>query len=177
MLTPIEQAHELVVRDFASRDITSESADMRPAPAARNRFSRLVALLLCAVLAPLAAACGHEGTTGAAPLSERPPNDVPLDPPSLLFHVSPTGDVDASPDLEAEAGEAVALVLENESDVPYELRMTDPAGDQVFATEVPAHDRGDSRALPREVGEHLVQVRPADGDGAAQEFVVAVSET
>lgn len=136
-----------------------------------------MSLLLCAVLAVLTTACGHEGTTGAPPLSERSSNDVPLNPPTLQFQVSPTGEVGASPELEAEAGEVVALVLENESTSDYELRMTDPEGGEVFVMTAPSGGRGDGRAMPRVVGPHVVRVYPVGDDAAAAEFVIEVSET
>ena len=49
------------------------------------------------VLAAVLSSCGQEGQSGAAPLDERAENDVPLNPPTLLFHVSAQGQVDASP--------------------------------------------------------------------------------
>jgi hypothetical protein len=137
-------------------------------------------LVLCVVFAGVLSACGQEnpdGKDGAGPLGERAENDVPLNPPTLRFHVSADGQIDASPDLEAEAGEAVALVLENESDDRYELRLLNPDGNQVFAVEAPAGGRGDGRAMPRDVGVHVAEVEPADGSGTAEEFTVDVSET
>ncbi|GAB3019630.1 hypothetical protein GCM10011376_29010 [Nocardioides flavus (ex Wang et al. 2016)] len=134
-------------------------------------------LAVCVVLAGVLSSCGQEGQTGAAPLGERAENDVPLNPPTLRFHVSADGQVGASPDLEAEAGEVVAIVLENESDSGYELRLLDPDGDDVFAVEAPAGERGDGRAMPRDVGTHVVEVHPTGEQGAAEEFLVEVSET
>lgn len=146
-----------------------------------SRGWRTVALLmLCVVFAGLLSSCGQEnpkGEGGAAPLGERAENDVPLNPPTLRFHVSSDGQVDASPDLEAEAGEAVALVLENESATRYELRLLNPEGGQVFAVEAPAGGRGDGRAMPRDVGAHVAEIRPVDGSAAAEQFTVDVSET
>lgn len=150
---------------------------MPRASSARHRPNIWLTMLLCVVVAMFAAACGHEGTTGAPPLGERSENAVPLNPPTLRFHVSTTGAVDASPDLEAETGEAVAVVLENESDTAYELRIVDPSGDQVFETSAAPGGRGDGRAMPRTVGEHVVQVSPVDDPEAAEEFVVDVFES
>ena len=137
----------------------------------------VVAIALGVVLAAVLSSCGQEGQSGAAPLDERAENDVPLNPPTLRFHVSAQGQVDASPDLEAEAGEVVAVVLENESDSAYELRLLDPEGGDVFVVEAPADGRGDGRAMPRDVGPHAVEVYPIEDPGAAEEFVVDVSET
>lgn len=136
-----------------------------------------MAIALGVVLAAVLSSCGQEDQDGAAPLSERAENDVPLNPPTLRFHVSTDGRVDASPDLEAEAGEVVAMVLENESDSGYELRLLDPEGDDVFVVEAPAGGRGDGRAMPRDVGPHVVEVYPVGEPGAAEEFAVEVSET
>ena len=111
------------------------------------------------------------------PMGERAENDVPLNPPTLRFHVSADGQVDASPDLEAEAGEAVAMVLENESGSGYELRLLDPEGNQVFAVQAPAGERGDGRAMPRDVGTHVVEVHAVGDPDAGEEFLVEVSET
>ena len=134
-------------------------------------------IAVCVVLAGVLSSCGQESPNGAAPLSERAENDVPLNPPTLRFHVSADGQVGASPDLEAEAGEVVAIVLENESDSAYELRLLDPDGDDVTAVEAPAGGRGDGRAMPRDVGTHVVEVYPLGERGAAEEFSVEVSET
>jgi hypothetical protein len=134
-------------------------------------------LAVCLVLAGVLSSCGQESEDGATPLSERAENDVPLNPPTLRFHVSADGQVGASPDLEAEAGEAVAIVLENESDSGYELHLLDPDGDEVFAVEAPAGERGDGRAMPRAVGPHVVEITPTGERGAAEEFLVEVSET
>lgn len=134
-------------------------------------------LAVCVLLAGVLSSCGQEGVSGAAPLSERAENDVPLNPPTLRFLVSADGQVDASPDREAEAGEVVALVLENESDSDYELRLLDPDGDDVFTVEAPAGERGDGRASPRTVGTHVVQVYPVGDQEAAEEFSVQVTET
>ncbi len=168
----------------------------RPAPGRLGRHSRLlhrsggpterrqwhtVALLaLCVLFAGVLSSCGQENAEGeadAAPLSERAENDVPLNPPTLRFHVSANGQVDASPDLEAEAGEVVAMVLENESDTRYELRLVNPDGGQVFTVEAPAGGRGDGRAMPREVGAHVAEVHPVTDPEAGEEFTVEVSET
>jgi hypothetical protein len=137
----------------------------------------MVVVVVCLALASLLSSCAEEGQSGAAPLSERAENDVPLNPPTLRFHVAADGQVDASPDLEAEAGEVVAVVLENEADTDYQLRLLDPDGDDVFAVEAPAEGRGDGRAMPRETGIHVVEVYPTDQPGAGREFTVAVSET
>ena len=135
-------------------------------------------MTLCVLVAGILSSCGQEhteGQSGAAPLSERAENDVPLNPPTLRFHVSADGQVEASPDLEAEAGEVVALVLENESDTRYELRLVNPDGGQVFSVEAPAGARGDGRAMPRDTGAHLAEVHPVDEPGAGEEFTVEVS--
>jgi hypothetical protein len=137
----------------------------------------VVMLVVCVVLAGILSSCGQEGQSGAAPLSERAENDVPLNPPTLRFHVSEDGQVGASPDREAEAGEVVAIVLENESGSGYELHLVDPDGDDVFAVEAPAGERGDGRAMPRVVGTHVVEIYPAGEPHAAETFVVEVSET
>jgi len=137
----------------------------------------VVMLVVCVALASLLSSCGQEGESGAAPLSERAENDVPLNPPTLRFHVSKDGQVDASPDREAEAGEVVAIVLENESDSRYELRLLDPNGHDVFVVEAPAGERGDGRAMPRVVGTHVVKIYPAGTPQAAEEFHVDVSKT
>ena len=129
------------------------------------------------VLAVVLSSCGQESQDRAAPLGERAENDVPLNPPTLRFHVSADGEVEASPDLEAEAGEAVAIVLENEADADYQLRLLDPEGDDVFAVEAAAGESGDGRAMPREVGTHVVEVHPTGDPGAAVQFSVDVSET
>lgn len=134
-------------------------------------------LAVGAFLAGVLSSCGQEGQSGAAPLSERAENDIPLNPPTLRFHVSAEGEVDASPDREAEAGEVVAMVLENESGMRYELRLLDPEGNDVFAVEAPAGERGDGRVTPRDVGTHVVEVYPVGEPGAAQEFSVDVSDT
>jgi hypothetical protein len=134
-------------------------------------------LTVCLVLVGLLSSCGQENARDdAAPLSERAENDVPLNPPTLRFHVSADGEVGASPDREAEAGEAVAIVLENEADVDYELHLLDPEGDDVFAVEARAGERGDGRAMPRDVGTHVIEVNPTDEPGAAVAFPVEVSE-
>jgi hypothetical protein len=135
---------------------------------------------LCVLFAGVLSSCGQEnpeGADGAAPLGERAENDVPMNPPTLRFYVSADGQVDASPDLEAEAGEVVAMVLENESDTRYELRLVNPEGGQVFAVEAPAGGRGDGRAMPRHVGDHVAEVYPVDEPGAVEEVTVDVSET
>lgn len=136
----------------------------------------MLTLAVCVVLAGVLASCGQENENRAEPLGERAENDVPLNPPTLRFHVSADGEVGASPDREAEAGEAVAIVLENESDSGYELRLLNPQGDKVFAVEAPAGGRGDGRALPRDVGTYVVEVHPVGERGAAEEFTVEVSE-
>ena len=146
----------------------------------RERPERLLTVLMiavCLILAGLLSSCSEEGTTGAAPLGERAENDVPLNPPTLRFHVSADGQADASPDLEAEAGEVVAMVLENESASRYELRLLDPEGDQVFTVEAPAGESGDGRAMPRDVGTHVVEIHAVGEPEAAEEFAVEVSET
>lgn len=155
------------------------SDDLHPCrqPGPPRRWHALLAIALGVVLAAVLSSCGQEDEDGAAPLSERAENDVPLNPPTLRFHVSTDGQVDASPDLEAEAGEVVAMVLENESDSGYELRLLDPEGDDVFVVEAPASGRGDGRAMPRDVGPHVVEVYPVGEPGAAEEFPVEVSET
>lgn len=137
----------------------------------------VLALAVCTILVGVLSSCGQEGESGAAPLGERAENDVPLNPPTLKVHVSADGQVGASPDLEAEAGEVVAFVLENESDSAYELRLTDPGGDDVFVVEAPAGGRGDGRSTPRDVGTHVLEVYPVGEPGAAEEFQVEVSET
>ena len=135
-------------------------------------------LIICLVLTGLLSSCGQEDPRdGAAPLGERAENDVPLNPPTLRFHVSADGQADASPDLEAEAGEVVAIVLENESASRYELRLLDPEGDQVFTVEAPAGESGDGRAMPRDVGIHVVEIHAVGEPEAAEEFAVEVSET
>lgn len=156
------------------------SRDRSGAPSARSRWCIVALLVLCIVLVGMVSSCGQEDPVGAdtaTPLDERAENDVPLNPPTLRFLVSADGQVDASPDLEAEAGEVVALVLENESDIRYELRLLNPDGGQVFAVEAPAGGRGDGRAMPRDVGAHTAEVHPLGASGAAEEFTVDVSET
>ena len=138
---------------------------------------RLLRLVACVVLAVVLSSCGQESQDRAAPLGERAENDVPLNPPTLRFHVSADGQADASPDLEAEAGEVVAIVLENESASRYELRLLDPEGDQVFTVEAPAGESGDGRAMPRDVGTHVVEIHAVGEPEAAEEFAVEVSET
>ena len=142
----------------------------------RHRLA-VVMLVVCVALAGLLSSCGQEGVSGAAPLSERAENDVPLNPPTLRFHVSKDGRVEASPDREAEAGEVVAIVLENESDARYELHLMDPDGEDVFTVDAPAGERGDGRTMPRVVGSHVVKIYPADTPQAAEEFLVDVSKT
>ncbi len=142
----------------------------------RHRLT-VVMLVVCVALAGLLSSCGQEGVSGAAPLSERAENDVPLNPPTLRFHVSKDGQVGASPDREAEAGEVVAIVLENESDARYELHLMDPDGEDVFTVDAPAGERGDGRTMPRVVGSHVVKIYPADTPQAAEEFLVDVSKT
>lgn len=134
-------------------------------------------LVVCVALAGLLSSCGQEGEIGAAPLSERAENDVPLNPPTLTFHVSADGEVNASPDRTAEAGEVVAIVLENESDSRYELRMVDPEGNDVFAVEAPPGGRGDGRVAPRDVGTHEVEIHPVGEPQAVEAFGVEVSKT
>ena len=129
------------------------------------------------VLATVLSSCGQETSNGAPPLDAREENDVPLNPPTLRFHVSTDGQVEASPDLEAEAGEVVAMVLENESDARYELLVIDRDGRQVFAVEAPASGTGDGRASPRDVGPHLAKVYPVGDPERVVEFVIEVSET
>ena len=131
---------------------------------------RLLRLVACVVLAVVLSSCGQESQDRAAPLGERAENDVPLNPPTLRFHVSADGQADASPDL-------VAMVLENESASRYELRLLDPEGDQVFTVEAPAGESGDGRAMPRDVGTHVVEIHPVGEPEAAEEFAVEVSET
>lgn len=138
---------------------------------------RLLALMVCLIVVGLVSSCGQESPEGTASLGERQENDVPLNPPTLRFHVSADGQVSASPDREAEAGEVVALALENESNVAYELRLLDPDGDDVFAAEAPADERSGGRATPREVGSHVVTIYPKGKPGAEEEFTVEVSET
>lgn len=133
-------------------------------------------LATCLALAGVLSACGQEGPDRAVPLGERAENDVPLNPPTLRFHVSPDGQVDASPDLAAEAGEVVAMVFENESESAYQLRLLDPDGDDVFAVDAPPGGRGDGRAMPREVGTYTVEVLPLGERTLAEEFPVEVSE-
>lgn len=136
-----------------------------------------MALAVCLLLAAGLSSCGQESSDTVTPMGERAENDVPLNPPTLRFHVSADGQVDASPDLEAEAGEAVAMVLENESGSGYELRLLDPEGNQVFAVQAPAGERGDGRAMPRDVGTHVVEVHAVGDPDAGEEFLVEVSET
>ena len=156
---------------------TPTRAAQRRRPGRGRPWSVVLVVTACLVLAGALSSCGQEDARGdTASLSERAENDVPLNPPTLRFHVSEDGEVDASPDREAEAGEAVAIVLENESDVSYELRLLDPEGDDVFAVDATAGGRGDGRAMPREVGTHLVEVYPRDEPGASVEFPVEVSE-
>ncbi len=128
---------------------------MPPIPRGRNPLTTSVALLVCFLLAGFLTACGQEGTSGAAPLSERSENDVPLNPPTLKFYVAADGEVGASPELVAEAGEAIALVLENDSGSDDTLRFLGPDGGTVFAVDAPAIGPGDGRALPRDVGTHV----------------------
>lgn len=134
-------------------------------------------MAMCLALAGLMSSCSQEGQTGAAPLGERAENEIPLNPPTLRFHVSAGGEVDASPDRRAETGEAVAIVLENAADSDYRLRLVGPEGDDVFTVEAPARGRGDGRAMPRDVGTHIVEVYPAADPDAGVEFTVEVSET
>ncbi|QSR33211.1 hypothetical protein CFI00_22420 [Nocardioides sp. S5] len=146
-------------------------------PGSPRQWNVIATIALGVVLAALLSSCGQESQSRATPLGERAENDVPLNPPTLRFHVSADGEVDASPDLEAEAGEVVAVVLENEGDAAYELRLLDPEGDDVFVVEAPAGGRGDGRVMPRDVGPHVVEVYPVGEPGAAEEFAVEVSET
>lgn len=149
-----------------------------PRSGSPRRWRGWVTLAVCLALVGLLSSCGQERQgDGAAPLSERSENDVPLNPPTLRFHVSADGHVDASPDREAEAGEVVAIVLENESESTYELRLLDPEGDQVYAVEAPAGERGGGRAMPRDPGAHVVEVYRRGARAAAEEFPVDVSET
>lgn len=145
-----------------------------------RRWRWVLLVASCVLFAGAVSSCGQEnpeGGDGAAPLGERAENDVPLNPPTLRFHVSADGQVDASPDLAAEAGEVVAMVLENETNTRYELRLVNPEGGQVFAVEAPAGGRGDARAMPRHVGDHVAEVYPVDEPGAVERFTVDVSET
>lgn len=154
----------------------TREAPRRPAGPAR-RWHAVLTLAVCVVLAAALSSCGQESQDRPAPLGERAENDVPLNPPTLRFHVSARGEVDASPDLEAEAGEAVGIVLENESESAYELSLLDPEGNQVFSVDAPAGERGDGRALPRDEGAHVVEVHPVGDPMAVQEFLVEVSKT
>src|SRR6476469_482335 len=158
-----------------STPIESHHAGRRRARSSR-KWRTVMVLVVCVLLAGVLSSCGQEGVSGAAPLSERAENDVPLNPPTLRFHVSKDGRVEASHDREAEAGEVVAIVLENESDSRYELRLMDPDGKDVFTVEAPAGERGDGRAMPRVVGTHVVKIYPADTPQAAEQFLVEVSK-
>ena len=55
------------------------------------------------VLAVVLSSCGQESQDRAAPLGERAENDVPLNPPTLRFHVSADGQADAT--VSASAGD------------------------------------------------------------------------
>lgn len=141
--------------------------------------TRFVAALVLAVLtAALLTACGQEndGTEASASLAERSPNDIPLNPPTLRFRVAPDGQVGASPERRAEAGEAVALVLDNDSDQDVKLLLLASDGSKVFALTAPAGERRDGRALPRTTGTHVVEVFPTGQRAEAREFSVDVSE-
>lgn len=155
---------------------TLDRLDPPCGPGLPRRWRPVLVAAVCVVLAGGLSSCGQENPSGAAPLGERAENDVPLNPPTLRFHVSADGHVNASPDLEAEAGEAVAVVLENESDTAYELRLLGPEGGQVYAVEAPPGGRGDGRALPRDAGPHFVEVHPVGEPGPVEEFPIEVSE-
>lgn len=137
-------------------------------------------LLLCLCLAPVGmlAACGDGSERESAePLQEAPENDVPLDPPTLRFQVSAAGVVGAAPELEAEAGEVVVLVLENDSDTGYELSVLGPDEDDAYALEAAAGASEGGRFMPRDVGSHVVAVYPVGRPDAAEEFLLDVTDT
>lgn len=149
---------------------------MQVTPAVRFRFLTMVLCLL--VGAGMLSACGGESERDSAePLSEASENDVPLDPPTLRFQVSADDQVGASPELKAEAGEVVALVLENDSESAYELSVLGPQGDDVFAMEAAASTSEGGRFMPRDVGTHVVAVYPVGQPEAVEEFVLEVTET
>lgn len=153
----------------------------RPGTARRRgadkRRRSVLMLALCVMLAALLSSCGQEDPGLEVPLGERDENDQPLNPPTLRFYVSADGVVDASPDLQAEAGEVIAVVVENESAADYQLRLLDPDGDQVYAVEAPAGESAGGRATPREVGPHVVEVSAEGEPRTVDEFVVDVSAT
>lgn len=143
--------------------------------------SRVVTvLMLCLCLAPVGmlTACGDGSERESAePLQEAPENDVPLDPPTVRFQVSAAGVVGASPELEAEAGEVVVLVLENDSDIGYELSVVGPEGTDAYAMEAAAGTSEAGRFLPREVGNHVVAVYREGLPDAAEEFLLDVRDS
>lgn len=164
-------------KEFVITSPTANQQEPTTDDRARRPRHTIVMMSACVVLAAALTSCGEGGREQPPPLSAGEENDVPLNPPTLRFHVSSDGQVGSSPDLEAEAGEVVALVLENEDDVAHELRLVDPDGTQVFAVEAPAAGRGDGRAQPRNVGEHVASVHPADDPGAGTTFTVTVTES
>lgn len=149
-----------------------------------NQIRRPTRLLLtscaCLVASNLLVACADTDPAdvqGAVTSEEQQPaNDIPLNPPELRFTVAADGQVGASPEREAEAGEALALVLDNDSDQDYKLRLYDPEGKKVFGMTAPAMERIDGRALPRITGQHWIEIHPVGAAGSAQRFPVEVTE-
>lgn len=136
-----------------------------------------MALCVLILTAGLMSGCSAEGDAVDVPLEERSANDLPLDPPHWELRVSPDGEVGASPEREAEAGEAVGIAFDNDSDRAYKVRLLDPEGDKVFGMTVAPSDERDGRALPRTPGPHSLEVFPVDDPDAAQTFSVEVTPT
>lgn len=152
--------------------------EARSAVRSQNVVWRVTVLLLAVAMSTLLAGCGEEGgaeAQGASSLDVAP-NDMPLNPPALRFRVGPDGHVGASPERKAEAGEAVALVLDNDSEDAVKLVLLAPDGSQVFALTAPPAERRDGRAMPRTTGRHHVEIFPVGERAKAQRFSVDVSE-